>query len=438
MTDYQLPIPHPQLPIINTLKKTGEKPHAPFYAPGHKLGQGIAPQLQDWWGKAAFQADLPELPEFDNLFAPEGAILEAQTLAARTFGADSTYFLINGSTGGILAAILATCHPGDKLILPRNIHQAAISGLILSGAIPVFLQPDYDPITDLAYSITPEAVSRALEAHPDAKGVLLLYPTYQGVGGDIEAIAKLTHDYHIPLLVDEAHGAHFAFHPDLPPSALSAGADLTVQSTHKTLGSLSQASMLHTQGRRINPQRLQTALQLVQSTSPNALLLASLDATREQMARDGQTLLSQTLQLAQQAHEKLATVPGISCLSAPSAPREGWKHFDLTRLTLLLSQLPLNGFQVDEFLSEQGVIAELPLDRQLTFILSLGNTPDDIQQLVTGVSRLVEQYPPHERTTSVEITEITLPPTPTLALSPRDAYFAPQHPLPLRQAQGRI
>ncbi|MFM6453236.1 MAG: aminotransferase class I/II-fold pyridoxal phosphate-dependent enzyme, partial [Planktothrix sp.] len=174
-------------------------------------------------GNQLFKADLPELPELDNLFNPEGVIAEAQNLAAEAFGAEQTWFLVNGSTAGIIAAILAICGTGDKILVPRNVHQSVISGLILSGAIAIFLQPEYNINWDLAYSITPEIVAQTLQQHPDAKAVLMVYPTYQGICGNITEIAKITHQYHIPLIVDEAHGAHFNFHPDLPVSALKAG-----------------------------------------------------------------------------------------------------------------------------------------------------------------------------------------------------------------------
>jgi arginine decarboxylase len=274
-------------PLLEALKIYTQQRHAPFYAPGHKRGQGIPQSLRDLLGASVFRADLPELPNLDNLFAPESVIQAAQELAAEAFGAEQTWFLVNGSTAGVMAAILATCATGDKIILPRNIHQSAIAGLILSGAVPIFINPEYDPTIDLAYSITPTAVAAALKRYPDAKAVMMLYPTYEGVCGDVSAIAQLTHQHNIPLLVDEAHGPHFAFHPDLPPSALSAGADLSVQSTHKVLGAMTQASMLHVQGNRIDRERLSKALQLVQSTSPNYLLLAYLDAARQQMALQG-------------------------------------------------------------------------------------------------------------------------------------------------------
>ena len=299
-------------PIIETLKNLTKKSHAPFYAPGHKQGKGIPQPLTELLGTKVFPADLPELPELDNLFAPDGVIQEAQELAAETFGALHTKFLVNGSTTGIIAGILATCGNGDKIILPRNIHQSVISGLILSGAIPIFIHPEYNSHWDIPLSITPQSIAQTLAKHPDAKAVMIVYPTYHGVCGDIRAIAQEVHKYNIPLLVDEAHGAHFTFHRELPIPALVGGADLTVQSTHKTLGAMTQASMLHIGSNRIDLYRLEQALQMLQSSSPSYLLLASLDAARQQMALFGEELMSQTLELAKNARNRISQLSNYS------------------------------------------------------------------------------------------------------------------------------
>ncbi|MGV2829700.1 aminotransferase class I/II-fold pyridoxal phosphate-dependent enzyme [Myxosarcina sp. GI1(2024)] len=416
--------------------------HAPFYAPGHKRGKGISLELAELLDKSVFAADLPELPELDNLFAPQGVIEEAQQLAAETFGAEKTWFLVNGSTCGIIAAIMATCGVDDKIILPRNIHTSAIAGSILSGAVPIFINPEYDPKQGLAYGITPEAVERALERHPDSKAVMMLYPTYQGVCGDLEAIAKITARHNIPLLVDEAHGAHFAFHPDFPPSALSVGADLTVQSTHKVLSAMTQASMLHIRGKRVEPQRISQALQLVQSTSPNYILLASLDAARQQMATQGRELMSRTLKLAATARSHLEEIPGISVFQPTIQP--GITDCDRTRLTIKVSQLGMSGFTADEILHQQlGVTCELPLIHHLTFIISPGNTKDDIDKLIAGCQTLSQ--------TSVPTSDYPLPtsdyplptsdyplPTSDPDLSPRQAFFAPTETIPIERAGDRL
>lgn len=425
-----------RMPLVEALGACAKTLHAPFYAPGHKRGRGISQSLRDLLGTAVFQADFPELPELDNLFAPEGVIQEAQDLAASVWEADQTWFLVNGSTAGIIAAILATCRPGDKIILPRNSHLSAISGLILSGAIPIFIQPEYQADWDLAHTVTPEAIATTLAQHPDTKAVFVVSPTYHGVCGNIEAIAQITHQYNIPLLVDEAHGAHFQFHPEFPIPALKAGADLTVQSIHKVLGAMTQASMLHIKGNRIDSQRLQRTLQFIQSSSPSYLLLASLDAARQQMALQGHALMSQTLQLAKTARQHLSQIPRLSVLDCLKPA--GFFALDQTRLTVKVSDLGISGFAADEiFNTELGVTAELPTLKHLTFIITLGNTETDIEQLIQAFKQLKEktQQQDFRREQNSALFPLTsaLPP-----LSPRDAFFAPAEIVTRTDAAGRI
>ena len=422
-----------ETPLLNALGIAAKRNHAAFYAPGHKQGKGTSQNIQNLIGNSVFQADLPELPELDNLFAPEGAIAVAQNLASQAFGATQTWFLVNGSTCGIMAAILATCGMGEKIILPRNIHQSAIAGLILSGAIPIFINPEYDTQVGLAYNVAPAAVKQALEQHPDAKAVMMLHPTYQGVCSDLKAIADLTHQYNIPLLVDEAHGAHFAFHPDLPPSAMSLGADLTVQSTHKTLSSLTQSSMLHIKGDRVCSQKITRALQLVQSTSPSYLLLASLDAARQQMATEGKQLMERAIALSREAREKIAQIPNLSVFNPKLQP--GCKYLDPTRLTIDVSGLGMTGFTADEILHEElGVTCELPLLHHLTFIISLGNTPADIQKLIQACNTLSQFSNSPVPNSSIS----QFPNSPIPQVSPRDAYFSPTETIPINKAVDRL
>jgi arginine decarboxylase len=429
-------------PLLKALRICAQRYHTPFYTPGHKQGQGISQPLAELLGSAVFRADLTELLELDNLFAPQGVIQKAQQLAASVFGAEHTWFLVNGSSCGVMAAILATCGPGDKIILPRNIHQSAIHGLILSGAIPVFVSPEYDPFIDIAHSITSAAVGVALQHHPDVKAVMMVYPTYYGACGDVGAIAQLAHQYHIPLLVDEAHGAHFAFHSDLPTTALASGADLTVQSTHKVLGALTQASMLHVQGSRIDIDRVSKALQMLQSSSPSYLLLASLDAARQQMALHGEPLMTRTLQLAENARNRIQEIPGLSVLK--SSHTQGCMALDQTRLTVNVSNLGLTGFEADEILDQQlSVTPELPSLQHLTFIISLGNTQADIDHLVEALITITQadlQLPSTNpwqevfRKWKAELMQIH--PASFIvypSLSPREAFFASTETLSVEQ-----
>nr|WP_199305902.1 aminotransferase class I/II-fold pyridoxal phosphate-dependent enzyme [Pseudanabaena sp. FACHB-2040] len=425
---------------MEALAQSIRRDHAPFYAPGHKRGQGTPAPLKALLGESVFRADLPELPELDNLFAPEGAIAQAQSLAAAAFGAEQTWFLANGSTCGIEAALLAVCRPGDKIIVPRNAHQSVVSALILTGAVPVWVQPWVDPDWDLVQGVEVDAIAQALAAHPDCCAVLLVSPTYQGICSDIAAIAGLCHERRIPLLVDEAHGPHFAFHPDLPTPALAAGADLVVQSTHKVLSALTQASMLHVRCDRIDRSRLQKALQLTQSTSPSYLLLASLDAARQQMALEGREQMAAVLSLAQTVRERLKALPGLRVFEQPVADR-GCYQLDLTRLTVEVSGLGLSGFAADALLHEElGVTAELPTLRHLTFILSLGNSPADGERLVQALKELSQRYdgPPSADHTEVLAESRVAAAIQVPDLLPRDAFFAAAETVPAAEAIGRL
>ncbi len=439
-----------QTPLLDAIISNANRPHAPFYTPGHKQGKGISPKLLEYFGKAVFTADLTELTQLDCLFAPEGVIQQAQQLAAEAFGSSQTWFLVNGSTCGIEAAILATCNDGDKIILPRNIHSSVISGLILCGAIPIFINPEYDANLEIAHSITVESLEKALEKHPDAKAVMMVYPTYYGVCGDIKAIAKLTHEYNIPLLVDEAHGAHFAFHPEFPISALSAGADLTVQSIHKTLGAMTQASMLHVQGERININLVNKALQLTQSTSPSYILLASLDAARQQIALQAKELLTQTLQLSEEAKNRIDKIPGLSTLSfppstpsTPSSPSPpstpSSPSLDKTRLTVTISELGITGFEAEEILDEKfNVTPEFASLKTVAFIISLGNTAEDIAQLIKAFKTLAKEYRKPLLKNKKRLLWNNFPELNTLQLSPRQAFFSSTETIPIKQAINRI
>ncbi|MBW4623482.1 MAG: aminotransferase class I/II-fold pyridoxal phosphate-dependent enzyme [Cyanosarcina radialis HA8281-LM2] len=465
-----MPLPEPnqtKLPLLEGLREYASNPHVAFYTPGHKRGVGISPSLADLLGETVFRADLAELPGLGNLHGAEGIIQEAQDLAAETFGADRTYFLVNGSSCGVMAAILATCNAGEKIILPRNVHSSAIAGLIFSGAIPVFVNPDYDPILDLAHCITPAAVAAALEKHPDTKAVMMVYPTYYGVCGDVGAIANLAHQRGIPLLIDEAHGPHFAFHPDLPASALSAGADLSVQSIHKVLGSLTQSAMLHLQGSRIDRDRLGLALRLVESTSPSYLLLASLDAARQQMALHGERLMTKTLELADAARSQIDRIPGLSVLTHiksgfkifessphPQPLSQAWERgagggvransgfvdLDRTRLTVRVAELGLTGFEADEIMTQQGVVAELPSLQHLTFIVSLGNTKTDIDLLAHTFSIIHNYSKPKYRLQEIDKEKvINLFDCESInRISPREAFFSPAEMLPIDEAIDRL
>ena len=421
-------------PFFDALKNSGNRPHAAFYVPGHKQGKGISAKLSELWGEKVFRYDLPELPEFGDFLPATGVMKTAQDLAAQTFGADQSWFLANGSTSGVMAAILATCRDGDKIILPRTVHSCAIGGLIFSGAIPIFINPVYDANFDLPYTITPEAVEQTLSQHDDIKAILVVSPTYQGVCADIQALANIAHSYNIPLLVDAAHGAHFGFHPQFPLSPLALGADVVIQSAHKTLGALTQASLLHLQGKRVNPTSIEFALQCLQSSSPSHLLLASLDVAREQVQTQGNQLLNRAFVLSEEARSQIKTLSDISLFSPP-CPEAGCHQLDPTRITIDVSALGLTGFAADEILHEQcAVTAELPTARTLTFVVTFGNYRDDITALIDGLRQLTQE----KQHDTVLFPQISHLPSIGQFISPRATFFGKKKALPISETVGKI
>ena len=421
-----------QTPLADRLCTSAQSDNVPFHTPGHHKGQGIDPKLKAWWGEAIFQADLPELPELDNLFAPNGVIAEAETLAARAWGSDRTFFLTNGSTAGVIASILAVCNPEDSVLVPRNVHRSVISGLILSGANPVFMMPEYDQRLGIAHGITVDTIANHLIRNLKIKAVLIVNPTYYGVCSDVITIANLVHHHNLPLIVDEAHGAHFQFHPALPTAALTAGADIVIQSTHKTLSALTQASMLHMKGDRVSPDRVAKSLELVQSTSPSYLLLTSLDIARMQMATQAKILLGNAIDRVQRVRSLINKIPNLTTLEFTKSP--GFHELDPLRITVLISGM--DGFTADEILHEDlGITCELPGLQSLTFIATHGTTDIDCDRLLMGLQQLSDRIlEPRDTYFNYELfTE-----SPTIVLSPRDAFFANSKLVNIKDAIGLI
>ncbi len=419
------------VPLLEAAQRYLDINHAPFYMPAHKRGQGIDCEFMAIMGKNIFRLDLPELPDLEE------PIAEAEALAADAYGSDRAWFLTNGSTCGVQAMLLATCQQGDKILIGRNCHKAAIAGLVLNGATPIYLPTDYLPEFDLDLGVSPETLESFLKKYPDAKAVMLVSPNYFGVCGELAKMVEIAHDFNVPLLVDAAHGAHLGFHPDLPISAIQAGADLVVQSTHKMAGSLTQSSILHLQGDRIAAEQVDRALQILRSSSPNLLLMISLDVARRQMAVNGKELLTETIRLAQKSRSQLDQIPNLRTFSQIEVP-----NLDETRLTVMVDRLGVTGFEADIYLHSQlNVMAEMPTLTQLVFSLSLGNTQTDIDRLVQAFQKLGKEKLITQLITNYElrITNYQLPITNYQSnLTPRQAYFAKCDRILLNNAIGCI
>lgn len=288
------------------------------------------------------------MEELDDIHGASTCIKQAQDLASDLYGADETRFFINGTTGAIHAMILTAVNPGDKIIIPRNAHRSVLGGLVLAGAIPVFIQPEIDENLGIAMSITKTELEKVIRENKDAKAVVMVYPTYYGVAGDIQSIANLVHENNMLLLVDEAHGPHLAFCDKLPIQALSAGADIVAQSTHKIVGSMTQTSLLHMKKQRVDVERFNKMCSLVQSTSPNYLLLASLDIARKQMAMEGKDLVGRAVQLAEDLREQINKIPNLSCFGREYMNSEGKYDLDVTKITVCVRKLGISGAQAEQ------------------------------------------------------------------------------------------
>ncbi|MGI6143961.1 MAG: aminotransferase class I/II-fold pyridoxal phosphate-dependent enzyme [bacterium] len=421
-----------EAPLVAALAAYRERGLLPFHTPGHKQGRAAPPPLDTLWGPGLWQTDLTEVPGLDDLHAPRGVIKRAQELAARAFGAEETFFLVNGSSAGVIAMIGAVCNPGDEIILPRNCHRSVTAGLVLSGAVPVYLAPPVLPRFGIPLGIRAEDVEDALAKHPRARAVLVVTPSYYGICSDLEPIAAVAHGRGIPLLVDGAHGPHLGFHPALPAGALAAGADMVVHSTHKVLTSLTQSSLLHLKGRRIDRERLVNMLRLVQTSSPSYPLLASLDACRRQMALRGRALLDRLLAIAREVRERTGTLPGIEVLGPEDLPRDF--ALDPTRLTVGVQGAGFNGPEAAVCLREQGVQPEMADPANVVFILTVGDDATTAEGLARALAALssARRSPRENRKVPGTL------PLPPLRLPPREAVFAPRERVPLARARSRI
>jgi arginine decarboxylase len=404
-------------PLYEAICRYRESVRAALHVPGHKLGQAAPPALRSEFGPA-LGMDLTEAPGLDDLHAPEGPITEAQALAAQAFGAAESFFLVGGTTAGLHALVLAAVRPGEAILVPRHAHRSIVGALILAGVRPVWAPVRFHERLDIAMGVDPDAFRAAL---PAVKAALLVHPTYYGVAGAIGPLIEAAHQQGIPVLVDEAHGSHFRFHPALPPDALSLGADGVVQSTHKTGGSLTQSSLCHLgQGARLSAPRLKEMLRLVQSTSPSYLLMASLDLARRELALHGQERWAEAIELAQQARTRIEQLPGLELFPTD----------DPTKLLIGVAGRRLTGFAAADLLWEAGVAVETAGYGYLLAVLTPGDTAETIDRLVSALANLPEGRQP--------LAPWEPPPTPETVLLPREAYLGEKVFVPLREAVGRI
>jgi len=426
-------------PLIRALLKRDRMKTVPLHMPGHKRGSGISPGFAQLMQANPFSLDMTELPGLDDLHNPTGPIRDAQSHAASLFGADRTFFLINGSTVGLHAAIMAVCGQGGEILLPRDAHKSVIGACILCGAVPRYLPVRLNKEFMVPYPPTPGEVAKALVDYPAVKAVIQVYPTYFGLTGDLAAISKTAHDHGIPVIVDEAHGAHFRFSPRLPVPALDAGADLVVQSTHKTLGALTQASMLHLKSRLLDYNNVARQLGIIQSTSPSYILMASLDAAAGDLSYRGITLLQKAVNVAERARSEIEKIPGIRCLDLTGD--NGVIATDPTKLYISLRGIGLTGVAAAKMLlSKYHIQVEFSDLIGILCMFSLGNTTADADKLVSALRQIGRERSMASSRKRAGLPNVTLGslPHPIVVQSPREAWFSPTKQVLLNGAVGRV
>ena len=365
----------------------------PFHTPGHKQGIGMDRAFREFVGDNICAIDLTPMPGIDDLLQPTESILEAQQLAAEAYGADRSYFLINGSTSGNQCMMMTALNPGEKIAVPRNSHKSMLGGLVMSGAQPVYMQPVVDEALHMDHCVTPETVARTLAEHPDIKAVYIVSPTYYGVAADLESIARITHDAGKLLLVDEAWGPHFHFHPALPISATAAGADLCINSTHKMLSAFSQCAMLHQIGSRVRVDRLEAVLKMFLSTSPN---LPDGRLARRRSQTDGDSKVRRCSRTRLRWPKMRAGDSTRSTAFTASAKRlqgqPGVFDLDPTKVTITVKDLGYTGYEASEILRRRyNVQVELADLFNVVALFTIGTSQDAADRLVEGVSELARE-----------------------------------------------
>lgn len=387
--------------MIKTTESTVRKPLAEAMAaycqrqtlrlhmPGHK---GKPPQagLGSTWGQA-WQQDLTEVPGLDQLSAPHGVIRESELLLAKLYRSKDAHFLVNGATVGLQAAIMASCHQGDKILLPRNAHRSIWSGVALSGATPVWLPVFQDADHGVPLGVATETVVQAVAENPDAKAIVYTYPSYHGFCGDLKKMTRPAGEKGMFTIVDEAHGAHFAF-TGWPDAAVDSGAAVVVQGWHKTMGSLTQTGVL-LQNDHTYP--VEQYLAMLQSSSPSYLLMASLDEARANWEAHRDELAAVMLRRAGALRDGIAALPNLGCYHASNIP---WpvKDYDQTRITLY-SELGHSGWQLQELLEKAGLVVEMADSGTVVLILTYADTEEEVEAMLAALGQVaaaLETVPP--------------------------------------------
>ena len=434
--------PERDTPYLDALRAYAGRDPGRFHVPGHKGGAAAEPSFAEAVGEGALALDIPTLTRGVDVGMEPTPFQLAQEVAATVWGAKRTWFLINGASQGNHVASLALAHAeGGEVVVQRNVHSSTIDGLVLSGLRPTFVQPELDPELHIVHCLTPDALAEALDRTPNAVGAMVVSPTYFGAAADVRGLAGVAHERGVPLVVDEAWGAHFAFHEDLPEPALRAGADLVISSTHKIVGSLTQSAMLHlgaaSEG-RLDERVVDRTVTLVESTSPSSLLFGSLDAARRHVAAGGREMLDETIAALRGAHDTVRALPGLDVLDERLAGRRSVAGWDPLRLAIDVRGTGRTGYELGERLFERfDINLELVGENVMVAVFGMGERATaQVERLVTALRGVLEELdtePPPEHPPFAEP-----PPWGPLAMSPRDAFLGPQEVVPIGEAAGRV
>jgi arginine/lysine/ornithine decarboxylase len=431
-------------PYVDALLDYAARDPGRLHVPGHKGGQGADPALVELVGQIALDHDIPSLIQGIDVIAEATGeepppFEQAQRLAARAWGARRSWFLINGASQGNQAACLVLAHAGDRVVVQRNVHSSVIDGAVLAGLRPTFVAPELDPELGVAHCLTPQSLDRALEETPGAAGAVIVSPTYFGACADVRGLAEVAHARGVPLVADEAWGAHLRFHPDLPPDAISSGADLVISSTHKIVGSLTQAAMLHLgEGELVDPNVVDRCVSLVESTSPSGLLCGSLDAGRRMAATRGEELLSETIAALREARDAIRGVAGLDVLDERMVGRAGVAGWDPLRLSIDVRGTGSTGYRLAEIARRQDDINfELFAENVAVAVFGMGAPArPQVERLVAALRRAVERLGSEAPAEQPDFAPP--PPWGELVMTPREAFLGPQDVVAFDAAEGRV
>ena len=421
------------MPLIEAMLQYKSEDVYPLHTPGHKGGRGMQRLLRQELG-AGVQMDVSLMSELDDIHEPETYIKEGQELAAQTYGSDACFWAVNGTSQAIHAMLLTALNPGEKLLLPRNAHRSVAGGLVLGGIEAVYLQPEYQPEFGIQMQVTVQQIEAALAQDSKIKAVLLTSPNYYGVAADVRAIADCCHAHNAVLLVDEAHGPHLGFSELLPPSALQCGADACAQSTHKILGAMTQCSMLHVQGARLNLQRAADVMSVLTTTSPNYLLMASLDAARAQVQAYGGEMAAAAVQAAAKLRRLCASYSGLRVMEAADC---GGLQLDSTKVTVNFAAWGYTGVEVGELFREARIAVELVDAYNVLFLVTYADVTTDYDEALARIAAVLDKMQAQKRAPLQLAAAAKVPQTQAI-LPLRDVFYRAKKAVPLAQAAGKI